>query len=103
MVSLTNMAKQSNLIKLGDAISQLFKEEKLDEKYSIFAIRNDWEKIVGTMISKHTTQINFTNGHLYVSIDSSIVRNEMAFAKEDIINKVNKFVGNRLIKELVLK
>jgi len=40
------MAKQSNLIKLGDAISQLFKEEKLDEKYSIFAIRNDWEKIV---------------------------------------------------------
>ena len=53
--------------------------------------------------SKHTTQINFTNGHLYISIDSSIVRNEMAYAKEDIINKVNKFVGSRLIKEIVLK
>jgi len=97
------MAKQNNLIKLGDAISQIFKEEKLDEKYSIFAIRNDWEKIVGTMISKHTTQLNFINGHLYISIDSAIVRNEMAYAKEDLINKVNKFVGSRLIKEIVLK
>jgi predicted nucleic acid-binding Zn ribbon protein len=97
------MAKQSNLISLGDAISQIFKEEKLDEKYSIFAIRNDWPKIVGEMIAKHTTQINFANGHLYVSLDSAIVRNEMTYAKLDIITKVNAFVGSRLIKELVLK
>ena len=97
------MAKQSNLIKLGDAISQLFKEEKLDKKYSIFAIRNDWPKIVGEMIAKHTTQINYAQGQLFVSIDSSIVRNEMLYAKADIINKVNKYVGKLLIKELVLK
>lgn len=92
-----------NLIKLGDAISQLFKEEKLDEKYSIFAIRNGWEGIVGTTFAKHTTQINYAQGILFVSMDSPIVRNEAAYAKEDIIAKVNKFVGKRLIKELVLK
>lgn len=92
-----------NLIKLGDAISQIFKEEKLDEKYSIFAIRNSWENIVGQTFSKHTTQINYASGILFVSIDSSIVRNEAVYAKEEIIQKVNKFVGKRLIKELVLK
>ncbi len=95
--------RKSNLIKLGDAISQLFKEEKLDEKYSIFAIRNDWEKIVGITFSKHTTQINYLNGVLFVSVDSPIIRNEMAFAKNAIIEKVNKFVANRLVKDLVLK
>jgi hypothetical protein len=31
------------------------------------------------------------------------VRNEAVYAKETIIEKVNKFVGKRLIKELVLK
>lgn len=95
--------RKSNLIKLGDAISQLFKEEKLDEKYSIFAIRNDWEKIVGITFSKHTTQINYLNGVLFVSVDSPIIRSEMAFAKNAIIEKVNKFVANRLVKDLVLK
>jgi hypothetical protein len=97
------MAKNHNLIKLGDAISQIFKEEKLDEKYSIFVIRNGWEGIVGKTVAKHTTQINYAQGILFVSIDSPIVRNETAYVKETIIEKVNKFVGKRLIKELVLK
>jgi len=95
--------RKSNLIKLGDAISQLFKEEKLDEKYSIFAIRNGWEGIVGKTIAKHTTQINYAQNILFVSIDSPIVRNEALYAKQEIIEKVNRFVGKRLIKELVLK
>jgi hypothetical protein len=97
------MAKNNNLIKLGDAISQIFKEEKLDEKYSIFAIRNAWEGIVGKTVAKHTTQINYAQGILFISIDSPIIRNETAYVKETIIEKVNKFVGKRLIKELVLK
>lgn len=97
------MAKNHNLIKLGDAISQIFKEEKLDEKYSIFAIRNGWEGIVGKIVAKHTTQINYAQGILFVSIDSPIIRNETAYVKETIIEKVNKFVGKRLIKELVIK
>jgi hypothetical protein len=96
------MAK-SNLIKLGDAIAQLFSEEKLDEKYSIFAIRNGWEGIVGKTVAKHTTQINYNAGVLFVSIDSDVIRNEMAYSKNDLIEKINKFVGKRLIKELVLK
>lgn len=97
------MRKNHNLIKLGDAISQIFKEEKLDEKYSIFAIRNGWENIVGKLIAKHTTQINYAAGILFVSVDSAVVRNETSYAKEEIIRKVNTFVGKRLIKELVLK
>lgn len=97
------MAKNHNLIKLGDAISQIFKEEKLDEKYSIFAIRNGWEGIVGKTVAKHTTQINYLHGMLYVSIDSAVMRNEIAYAKEDIVEKVNRFCGKRLIKDLILK
>ncbi len=97
------MGRNHNLIKLGDAISQIFKEEKLDEKYSIFAIRNGWEGIVGKTVAKHTTQINFLQGLLYVSIDSAVVRNELSYVKDDIVQKVNKFVGKRLVKELILK
>ena len=97
------MAKNYNLIKLGDAIAQIFKEEKLDEKYSVFAIRNGWEGIVGKTIAKHTSQINYLNGLLYVSIDSPVVRNELSHAKDDIIQKVNHFCGKKLVKELILK
>ena len=97
------MAKNHNLIKLGDAISQIFKEEKLDEKYSIFAIRNGWETIVGKAIANHTTQINYMHGMLYVSVDSAVIRNELSYEKESIVQKVNHFCGKRLIKDVILK
>ena len=58
---------------------------------------------MGKTVAKHTTQINYAQGILFVSIDSPIVRNETAYVKETIIEKVNKFVGKRLIQELVLK
>ncbi len=97
------MAKNNNLIKLGDAISQIFKEGKLDEKYSVFSIRTNWETIVGVTVAKHTTQINFVQGLLYVSIDSPVIRNEVMYVKEDIITKVNHFCGKRLVRELIIK
>ncbi|MCC6182208.1 MAG: DUF721 domain-containing protein [Bacteroidia bacterium] len=97
------MTRNRNLIKLGDAIKQIFKEEKLDEKYSIFAIRNGWEGIVGKTVAKHTTEIQFAKGVLFITIDSAIIRNEMAFAKDSIIEKINQFTGKPFVKELVLK
>ena len=96
------MAKNYNLIKLGDAISQIFKEEKLDEKYSIFSIRNGWESIVGKTVAKHTTRLNYNSGVLFISIDSAVMRNEINYAKTSIIEKVNVFVGKRLIREVVV-
>ena len=97
------MSRNRNLIKLGDAIKQIFKEERLDEKYSIYAIRNGWEGIVGKTVAKHTTEIQFAKGVLFITLDSAIVRNEMAFAKDSIIEKINQFTGKPFVKELVLK
>ncbi len=97
------MSRNRNLIKLGDAIKQIFKEERLDEKYSIYAIRNGWEGIVGKTVAKHTTEIQFAKGVLFITLDSAIIRNEMAFAKDSIIEKINQFTGKPFVKELVLK
>lgn len=97
------MSRNRNLIKLGDTIKQIFKEERLDEKYSIYAIRNGWEGIVGKTVAKHTTEIQFAKGVLFITLDSAIIRNEMAFAKDSIIEKINQFTGKPFVKELVLK
>ena len=97
------MSRNRNLIKLGDAIKQIFKEERLDEKYSIYAIRNGWEGIIGKTVAKHTTEIQFAKGVLFITLDSAIIRNEMAFAKDSIIEKINQFTGKPFVKELVLK
>ncbi len=98
-----HMAKNYNLTSVGDTIKKIFSEENLDEKYAIYSIRKSWETIVGSIIAKHTTHINYFKGNLQVTLDSAVMRNECYYAKDTIIEKVNTFCGKQLIRELTLK
>lgn len=97
------MAKKSNLIKLGDAINQLFKQEKLDVKISQFTVKNGWKDIVGDMVARSTTEIFFNDKTLFVNLSSAALKHELSFRKEDIINSVNKFCGYKLIDQIVIR
>lgn len=97
------MAKKSNLIKLGDAINELFRQEKLDVKISQFSVKNNWSDIVGEIVAKATSEISFKDKTLFVSIQSAALKHELSFSKEEIILAVNKFCGYKLIDQLVIK
>jgi hypothetical protein len=96
--------KKNNLIKLGDAIQMIFKQEKLDVKMSRFAVKNAWEDIAGKVIANHTTNIFFDEQkNIYLSIDSSVVKNEALYSKEELVKKINTFCGYELVKSIIFK
>lgn len=97
------MSKKSNLIKLGDAINQLFKQENLDVKISQFTIKNSWKDIVGELIAKNTTEISFHNKTIFVGLNSAALKHELSFQKEMIVNSINKFCGYKLVDTLIIK
>ncbi len=97
------MRKNSNLIKLGDAITELFKKEKLDEKIAQHAVKNGWKDIVGEMVAKHTTEIFFKEKIVFVTLNSAVVKHEMSFQKEKIVESINKFCSSRLVTTLVIR
>lgn len=97
------MAKKNNLIKLGDAINQLFKQEKLDVKISQFTIKNGWKDIVGEVIAKSTTEIFFNDKIIFVSLNSAALKHELSFRKEEIVANINKFCGYKLVEQIVIR
>ncbi len=98
------MRKNNNLIKLGDAIDKLFKQEKLDVKMSRFAVKNAWSEIAGDMVAKHTTQIYFDDKkNVFVQLDSSVLKNEISYQRQLLIEKINKFCGYELVNNLIVK
>lgn len=97
------MAKKSNLIKLGDAIGQLFKQEKLDVKISQFTVKNSWKDIVGDMVANNTSEIFFNDKIIFVTLSSAALKHELSFRKEDLINSINKFCGYKLIEQIVIR
>jgi predicted nucleic acid-binding Zn ribbon protein len=92
-----------NSEKLGDAIKEMLKLYRLDEKIDEHKLIRSWEKAVGPLISKHTTGIYISNKKLVVTIDSAHVRHELSYAKSKIIKDLNAMVGSQVADELILK
>lgn len=97
------MAKSSNLIKLGDAISQLLKQEHLDVKISRFTVKNSWKDIVGEMIARNTTEISFRDKTIFVTLSSAALKEELSYRKEELLKNINTFCGNRLVDTIVIR
>lgn len=88
---------------LKDAIDLLLKTYKLDEKLAEKRLISSWEHVMGAMIAKHTTDIYIKHKQLFVTLDSSALRNELMLAKSKIVKMLNDAVGTEVINEVVLR
>jgi len=91
----------SGEITLKDAIDRLINAYKLKPKLNEAKLTERWEEIVGKMVGKHTRNLYIKNNKLYVKLDSSVVRQEMMYAKTVIIEKVNAELGGRYVDEII--
>ena len=74
-------------------------EDKLLEVNAL----NAWESVVGQTINRHTKNIYIKDGVLFVKLDSSVVRNELAMLKQPLMKKINETVGAKVVSDIVLK
>jgi predicted nucleic acid-binding Zn ribbon protein len=95
--------KNNNTHSLKSVIMQLLKAYRWEDKLDSVDLANSWEKVVGGIFAKHTTNLYVKNRVLYVSLDSSVLRNELHMARSKIVTMINEEVGKDLIDEIVLR
>lgn len=95
--------KKSNLIKVGDAINEFLKHEKLDVKISRFTVKKNWSEIVGEHIASNTIEISFKDATLFLTLKSAALKQELTFNKQQLITNINRFCGSKLITDIVFK
>ncbi|MGQ0829773.1 MAG: DUF721 domain-containing protein [Bacteroidota bacterium] len=88
---------------LKEVIDQLLKAYKLDDKMAERRLLASWDNVMGIMIAKHTKDLFIRNKQLFVTLDSSALRNELSMAKAKIIKMLNDEVGQEVITEVILK
>ena len=96
---------------LGDIMPQLLKIMKLSSGMNDNIIMAAWDKVTGA--APYTLSKYVNNGVLYCTISSSVVRNQLFFNKEAIVDAINKEVladslylaaeGRKPVKTLILK
>jgi len=90
-------------ISLGDALKEFLKQSKFKSGIQALQVQDAWEKIMGKTISKYTDKIEIINSTLFISSTVAPLKNELLYQKEKIIELVNEALGERIIKEVVIR
>jgi predicted nucleic acid-binding Zn ribbon protein len=95
--------RRSETQSLGKVIKEYLKESRMDGKLAEVEAINSWETIIGKTIARATTNLYIKNGVLYVHLKSSIVRNELFMMRHQIVDAMNKHVGQPVIRQIILR
>lgn len=98
------MKRLSNQQTIQQAIEQFFLQSpNLREGRIRHKIIHAWKDFVGEMIAKNTTDIWYQNYVLTVHIQSSVIRQEVTYHLNDLIQKINTHLEDELVKKIILR
>ncbi|MFM2327279.1 MAG: hypothetical protein RIR31_1481 [Bacteroidota bacterium] len=90
-------------ISLQDAIQQFLQKSRLKSGIQALRIEDIWEEIMGKTIAKYTDKIQIINHTLYITSSVAPLKNELLYQKETIIERINAALGEKLVKDVVIK
>ncbi len=93
----------SNQQPLKEVIDDWLSNHPMANKAKVTRIAHLWGQLLGPSVKNRTTNIYFKDGILNVKLSSSVLKNELSFAKKSIIESINKELGEETVVDIVLK
>jgi predicted nucleic acid-binding Zn ribbon protein len=88
---------------LSQALQQFLKQSRLKGNIQALQIEEVWEELMGKTIARYTDSIQIVNQTLFISTSVAPLKNELLFQKEKIIQRVNEALGEKVIKDVVIR
>ena len=90
-------------ISLQDAIKQFLQKSRLKSGIQAMRIEDIWEELMGKTIAKYTEKIQIINSTLFITTSVAPLKNELLYQKETIIERINEAMGEKVVKEVIIK
>jgi len=99
------MSKKRNNehISISDALKEFVETNKLEKGLNKVNVADAWASLMGNGVNNYTTSVNLERETLYVQLSSSVLREELSYGKQKIIDMLNEELGKVIIKKLVLR
>ena len=94
--------KNTENVSIKDLMHDFLQENKLQKGMDLMAIKEAWADVMGSGVISYTQELQFKNGILIVKLTSSVLREELSYGKEKIIELINKKLNKALIKKIKL-
>ncbi|MBC7524586.1 MAG: DUF721 domain-containing protein [Flavobacterium sp.] len=98
------MAKRiSNESSISDVLKQFIQVNKLEAGMDKIDVEQAWKSLMGNGVNSYTKEVFLKGNTLYVSLTSSVLREELSFGKEKIIKMINEELRKDVISSLILR
>lgn len=98
------MAKRNNEhLSISDALKEFVETNKLEKGLDKVNVADAWAKLMGNGVNNYTTSVNLERETLYIQLNSSVLREELSYGKQKIIDMLNEELGKEIIKKLILR
>lgn len=84
-------------------LNKFIEKNSLNSGLDNVKVQNLWKKTMGDNVNSYTNEIILKNQTLYISLSSSILRQELSYGKDKIIELINKEFGQSTVKKIVLR
>jgi len=96
--------KRSYALTIGDLLQNYYAENPhILQKIHEIRILRGWNELLGITISQSTQNLYIKNRTLYVSLTSSVLRNELWINRERLKKRLNEYAGTEVIVDIVIR
>ena len=88
---------------LKEVLDDLIKSQGWGTKISEQTVPEIWEEVVGELVAKSARVTNVSHKKVFVETASSTWRAELMLRSGDIVDRINKRLGNEVVNELIVK
>ncbi len=90
-------------VSIQQALQQFLKNSRLKQGIQSVQVEDLWEQVMGKTIAKYTEKLEIKGNTLFITSQVAPLKNELLYQKDKIIERINEAMGEKLIKEVVIK
>lgn len=87
----------------GSIVSSVLDHLGISKKIKQYEVIDLWPKIVGPKIAEVTKVDRIEGDKLFVAVSTSTWRNELMFLKQELIEKVNASLEQKVISDIIFR
>ena len=95
--------KRKDVKRIDSLLDQFVKSNKLEKGLAEYRLIKSWKDLLGISVAKKTKSLHIHKRKLFVTLHSSVVRNELEMMKDALIARLNEEAGMKVIDDIVLR
>ena len=87
---------------ISGALSRALRRYGLESELRGWQAVDEWPRLVGERVSRHTRAVGFRHGTLRVEVEGSAWMQELGYLKRDLVRRINQQLGSELVHDVRL-